>query len=86
MNKCESCYHFHMCDLQNRLEEDQECKHFEDKECIKKVECGQWIPQFVSSRGLTDKFMCSVCNTISYTNHKYLNCSYKYCRHCGAKM
>lgn len=30
MNKCESCYHFHMCDLQNRLEEDQECKHFKD--------------------------------------------------------
>lgn len=55
-------------------------------ENLKEVKHGHWIPQFVSSRGLTDKFVCSVCNTTSYTNRKYLNCSYKYCKECGAKM
>ena len=53
---------------------------------VQEVKHGHWIPQFVSSRGLTDKFVCSVCNTTSYTNHKYLNCSYKYCKECGVKM
>ena len=86
MPKCESCYHYHMCDLQYRLEENQECKHFEDKEYIKKVEWGQWIPQDVSSRGLSDWFVCSVCNSSTFTSHKYAKCPDKYCRYCGAKM
>lgn len=53
---------------------------------LKTVKRGHWIPQYVSSRGLTDKFACSVCNTMTYTSHKYLNCFYKYCNECGARM
>lgn len=34
MNNCENCYHFHMCDLQYRLEEHQDCKHYKDKSLI----------------------------------------------------
>lgn len=55
-------------------------------EKLKEVKHGHWIPQYVSSRGLTDKFACSVCNRTSYTSHKYLNCPHKYCEECGAKM
>lgn len=55
-------------------------------EKLKEVKHGHWIPQYVSSRGLTDKFACSVCNGTSFTSHKYLNCPYKYCEECGARM
>lgn len=34
MNNCGNCYHFHMCDLQYRLEEHQDCKHYKDKSLI----------------------------------------------------
>lgn len=34
MNNCKNCYHYHMCDLQYRLEKNQECKHFEDTSLI----------------------------------------------------
>ena len=34
MPKCENCYHYHMCDLQYRLEEHQDCKHYKDKSLI----------------------------------------------------
>lgn len=39
MPKCKSCYHFHMCDLQYRIEEDQECKHFKDDSLIVELPC-----------------------------------------------
>lgn len=50
------------------------------------VRHGHWIPQFLSSRGNTDKFSCSECNANSYTTHMVKSCPYKYCRNCGAKM
>ena len=34
MANCENCYHFHMCDLQYRLEEHQDCKYYKDKSLI----------------------------------------------------
>lgn len=39
MAKCENCYHFHMCDLQDRLEDYQDCKHFKDKSLILELPC-----------------------------------------------
>lgn len=45
-----------------------------------------WIPQFVSRRGLSYLFMCSNCNECTSTNNRVLNCSDKFCKHCGAKM
>lgn len=39
MPKCENCYHFHMCDLQLRLEEEQDCNHFKDKSLIYEMPC-----------------------------------------------
>lgn len=39
MNNCENCYHFHMCDLQYRLEEHQDCKHYKDKSLIIELPC-----------------------------------------------
>lgn len=39
MPKCENCYHFHMCDLQNRLEDYQDCKHYKDKSLIVELPC-----------------------------------------------
>lgn len=39
MNNCENCYHFHMCDLQYRLEENSECKHFKDESLIVELPC-----------------------------------------------
>lgn len=39
MAKCENCYHFHMCDLQYRLEDYQYCKHFKDKSLIVELPC-----------------------------------------------
>lgn len=34
MLNCENCYHFSMCDLQYRLEEHQDCKHYKDKSLL----------------------------------------------------
>lgn len=45
-----------------------------------------WIPQYVSTRGNTDKFECSNCNALSHTAHMMKICPYKYCQNCGAKM
>lgn len=39
MRNCENCYHFHMCDLQYRLEEHQDCKHYIDKSLIVELPC-----------------------------------------------
>lgn len=39
MRNCENCYHYHMCDLQNRLEDYQECKYFKDKSLIVELPC-----------------------------------------------
>lgn len=39
MRNCENCYHFHMCDLQYRLEEHQNCKHYKDKSLIIDLPC-----------------------------------------------
>ena len=39
MTKCENCYHYHMCDLQNRLEDYQDCKYFKDKSLIVELPC-----------------------------------------------
>lgn len=39
MPNCENCYHFHMCDLQYRLEEHQDCKHYKDKSLIVELPC-----------------------------------------------
>lgn len=39
MRNCENCYHFHMCDLQYRLEEHQDCKHYKDKSLIIDLPC-----------------------------------------------
>lgn len=39
MRNCENCYHYHMCDLQNRLEEEQDCKHYKDKSLIVELPC-----------------------------------------------
>lgn len=39
MNNCENCYHFHMCDLQYRLEEHQDCEHYKDKSLIIELPC-----------------------------------------------
>lgn len=36
---CENCYHYHMCDLQNRLEDYQDCNHFKDKSLIVELPC-----------------------------------------------
>ena len=47
---------------------------------------GKWLPQFVSTRDLTNIFSCSNCNVSVRLLHKKVKCSYKYCPHCGAKM
>lgn len=39
MTKCENCYHYHMCDLQYRLEDYQECKYYKDKSLIIELPC-----------------------------------------------
>lgn len=39
MRNCENCYHYHMCDLQLRLEEEQDCNHFKDKSLIVELPC-----------------------------------------------
>lgn len=39
MPKCEKCYHYHMCDLQYRLEEHQDCKHYKDESLIVELPC-----------------------------------------------
>ena len=39
MRNCKNCYHFHMCDLQNRLEDYQDCKYFKDKSLIYEMPC-----------------------------------------------
>lgn len=53
---------------------------------VKHIEHGYWIPQYVSSRGLTNIFSCSICNVTSNTSNKLISCHDKYCKHCGAKM
>ena len=45
-----------------------------------------WIPQYVSTRGNTDKFECSNCNTLSHTAYMMKMCPDNYCKNCGAKM
>lgn len=50
------------------------------------VKHGVWIPQFVSRRGLSDMFACSICNGLTHTLHKYSRCYEKYCKNCGARM
>lgn len=47
---------------------------------------GKWLPQFVSTRDLTNIFSCSNCNVSVRLLHKKVKCSYKYCPYCGAKM
>ena len=86
--KCDNCCAFvdHRCMCKPAKLLDLIRRQQAEIEKLKEVKHGHWIPQFVSSRGLTDKFACSVCNTTSCTSHKYLNCSYKYCKECGAKM
>lgn len=39
MRNCKNCYHYHMCDLQNRLEDYQDCNHFKDKSLIVELPC-----------------------------------------------
>ncbi len=39
MINCKNCYHYHMCDLQYRLEEHQNCKHYIDKSLIVELPC-----------------------------------------------
>ena len=47
---------------------------------------GKWLPQFVSTRDLTNIFSCSNCNVSVRLLHKKVKCSYKYCPYCGVKM
>lgn len=39
MKNCKNCYHYHMCDLQYRLEEHQDCKHYKDESLIIDLSC-----------------------------------------------
>lgn len=66
--------------------EDIETYALNNREDVAPVIHAKWIPQFVSTRGLTDIFSCSYCNKSTYTHKKKAHCPFHYCQNCGAKM
>lgn len=73
---------------ENALVEYDEIEEYaeENTEDVVPVVHARWIPQYVSTRGLTDIFSCSYCNESTYTHNKRIHCPFHYCHHCGAKM
>lgn len=69
MNSCENCYHFHVCDLQYRLEEHQECKHYKDKSLIIELPCkvGDTVYAFCEYWGVILPYFVETLN-IGYYN------------------
>ena len=49
MAKCENCYHYHICDLQYRLEDYQECKYYKDKSLIVELPCKEILAKIGDS-------------------------------------
>lgn len=81
MRNCENCYHFHMCDLQYRLEENRECKHFKDESLIDKA-LEKQIPKKPDYEDYDAK--CPVCGHEFENNVNDWGCSY--CQGCGQKL
>lgn len=54
MRNCKNCYHYHMCDLQNRLEDYQDCKYFKDKSLIIELPCKVGDTVFVIEKYVPD--------------------------------
>ena len=73
---------------ENALVEDEDIEEYakEYTEDVAPIVHGRWLPQFVSTRDLTNIFSCSNCNVSVRLLHKKVKCSYKYCPYCGAKM
>jgi hypothetical protein len=57
MNNCENCYHFHVCDLQYRLEEHQDCKHYKDKSLIVELPCKVGDTVYIKGEPVTIDFI-----------------------------
>lgn len=76
MANCENCYHFHMCDLQNRLEDYQECKHFKDDSMINEALKKQ-MPMKPKDEGW---LYCPVCGKDVCVEQP------EYCSDCGQKL
>lgn len=57
MRNCENCYHFHMCDLQYRLEEHQDCKHYKDKSLIVELPCKAGDTVYIKGEAVTIAFI-----------------------------
>ena len=73
---------------EDALVEDEDIEEYakEYTEDVAPIVNGKWLPQFVSTRDLTNIFSCSNCNVSVRLLHKKVKCSYKYCPYCGAKM
>lgn len=91
MANCKNCYHYHMCDLQYRLEEDRECKHFKDETLIDKA-LEKQIPY--KPKEYEDKFYACKCgNCVLYKWEHYPDVltpkeieGLPYCLGCGQKL
>lgn len=83
MPNCKNCYHYHMCDLQYRLEENRECKHFKDESLIVELPCkvGDVVYRIVRSNHTKIKRIqeTKVCRIAVDFDGIYI-----FCQHCAA--
>lgn len=83
MPKCENCYHYHMCDLQYRLEEHQDCKHYKDSSLIVELPCKPMPTVMQDGENESDVY-CPECGTNLSGYYPDCEISVIPCFECGA--